>query len=112
MSKAEKPKDRIIEKSSIRENIMGKEKAYVLFYATWCPFSRRFLPIFEEYAKTNPDECLSVIVDEAPELCEEYAIEYYPTVILFEKGKVRKRADAEPGIGLDKRRLKDLTEKP
>ena len=110
MSKVEKQKMRTAKKSDLSDHIKGKEKAYVLFYATWCPFSQRFLPIFREYAKKYPEECLSIIVDEDPEVCEEYAIEYYPTVIMFKKGKVHKRLDAEPGVGLDKRQLKDLTE--
>ena len=110
MSKFEKQKMRTAKKSGLSDKVKGKEKVYVLFYATWCPFSKRFLPIFQEYAKKNPEECLSIIVDEDPEVCEEYAIEYYPTVIMFKKGKVHKRLDAEPGVGLDKRQLKDLTE--
>lgn len=46
-----------------------------------------------------------------PEGCDDYSIDYYPTVILFEKGKVKKRLDAKPGIGLNKKQLKELTEK-
>jgi len=87
----------------------SKEKAFVLFYASWCPHSQRFLPIFQEYAKTNPLECLSVVVDDKPELCDKYDIEYYPTVLLFKKGKVRKRLDATPGVGLSKSQLSELT---
>jgi thiol-disulfide isomerase/thioredoxin len=90
--------------------VEDKDKAFVLFYATWCPFSLRFLPIFEEYSKSNPKECLSVIVDEEPDVLEEYAIEYYPTVIMFKKGKVHKRLDAEPGVGLNKKQFRALTE--
>jgi thiol-disulfide isomerase/thioredoxin len=111
MSKAKKHESKTKRKSTFRENIKNKDKALVLFYATWCPFSQRFLPVFEEYSKNNPKECLSVIVDEEPDVCEEYAIEYYPTVIMFKKGKVHKRLDSEPGVGLDKKQLKDLTEK-
>ena len=110
MSKVEKQKMRTAKKSDLSDQVKEKEKAYVLFYATWCPFSQRFLPIFQEYAKKNPEECLSIIVDEDPEVCEEYAIEYYPTVIMFKKGKVHKRLDAEPGVDLDKRQLKGLIE--
>jgi len=55
-------------------------------------------------------KCVSAIVDEEPEVCEEYAIEYYPTVIMFKKRKVHKLLDAESGIGLNKRQLKELTE--
>lgn len=109
MSKAVKRKSKNEEKSIIQDEIKGKEKAFVLFYATWCPFSQRFLPIFREYAKSNPQQCLSVIVDDKPDVCEKYSIEYYPTVILFEKGKVQKRLDALPGIGLNKKQLKNLT---
>jgi thiol-disulfide isomerase/thioredoxin len=98
-------------KSSFHEKVDSKERAVVLFYATWCPFSRGFLPIFEEYSKSNPEECLSVIVDEEPDVCEEYGIEYYPTVIMFKRGKVHKRLDAEPHVGLNKKQLKDFAEK-
>jgi thiol-disulfide isomerase/thioredoxin len=98
-------------KSNFYKKVDSKDKAVVLFYATWCPFSRGFLPIFEEYEKSNPAECLRVMVDEEPDVCEEYAIEYYPTVIMFKKGKVDKRLDAEPGVGRNKKQLKDLTGK-
>jgi len=74
-------------KKNLNDKIKHRDKTIVLFYASWCPFSRRFLPI-----------------------CEEYSIEYYPTVILFRKGKVHKRLDAQPGIGLNKEQLKELTE--
>lgn len=92
--------------------LQSKDKAFVLFYATWCPFSQRFLPVFKEYAKTNPDECISVAIDFKPELCDKYGIEYYPTVLLFKKGKVKKRLDAEPGVGLTKDQLSKLTANP
>ncbi len=111
MSIAKKPRNKTQKASTFHENIDNKEKAFVLFYATWCPHSQEFLPIFKEYAKSNPKECLSVIVDEEPDVCEEYAIEYYPTVIMFKNGHVAKRLDAEPGVGLTKKQFKDLTEK-
>ena len=111
MSKAEKRESKKKGKSSFQEDINKRDTTFVLFYATWCPFSQRFLPIFEKFSKNNPKECLRIIVDEDPDLCEEYAIEYYPTVIMFKKGKVHKRLDAEPGVGLNKKQLKELTEK-
>lgn len=112
MSKARRAKSENAEKSALNDEIRQKDKAFVLFYASWCHFSQQFLPIFEEYARENPRECISVIVDDRPDICEEYSIEYYPTVILFQKGKVHKRLDARPGIGLDKKQLKELAENP
>ena len=92
------------------DEIRSKDRVYVLFYANWCPFCQRFLPVFEAYSRSNPKECFSVDVDERPDLCEEYSVEYYPTVILFKKGKVHKRLDSKPGIGLSKKQLKEFTE--
>jgi thiol-disulfide isomerase/thioredoxin len=96
-----------------QENLEGilksKEKMFVLFYASWCPFSQKFLPIFKEYARGNPQECIEVMIDFKPDLCEKYSIDYYPTVLLFKKGEVKKRLDATPGFGLTKKQLAELT---
>jgi len=110
MKRATKPKASAAENKAIIDQLRQKDKAIVLFYATWCPFSRRFLPIFEDYARSNPEECMSLIIDDRPDICEEYSIEVYPTVILFKKGIAHRRIDAEPGIGLNEKQLKDLTE--
>jgi thiol-disulfide isomerase/thioredoxin len=101
-----------IEQKNIEKTLNSMEKAFVLFYASWCPFSQRFLPIFEEFARSNPNECLSIMVDYAPELCDKYYIDYYPTVLLFKKGVVKKRLDATPGFGLTKKQLTQLTTSP
>ncbi len=109
MSKWEIRKIKNKKGSVAKEKIRSKDQVYVLFYATWCPYSRMFLPIFEEYSKANPRECLSVIVDEEPDLCEECAIEYYPTVLLFKNGQICKRLDPEPHVGLNKKQLEEFT---
>ena len=100
------------EQENIEDILKSKEKAFVLFYASWCPFSQKFLPIFKEFARGNPQECMAVMIDFKPDLCEKYSIDYYPTVLLFKKGKVEKRLDATPGFGLTKKQLADLTANP
>lgn len=95
----------------VEATLKAKPKVYALFYASWCPHSRRFLPIFKEYAKTNPDECLAVMVDFKEDLCEKYAIEYYPTVLFMKKGKVQERLDVEPGGDLTEEQLQELVSK-
>jgi thiol-disulfide isomerase/thioredoxin len=110
MSKAKRKESKAKGMSTFDENIRDLERVFVLFYATWCPFSQRFLPIFEEYSRSNPKECLRIIVDEEPDVCEEFAIEYYPTVIMFKNGKMHRRLDSEPGVGLNKKQLEDLTQ--
>ena len=112
MSKAVRGKIKKAKVPYVSDGIDQKDKAFVLFYASWCPFSQRFLPIFEEYAKSNPKECMSVVVDDRPDLCDRYEIEYYPTVILLRKGKIDKRLDAQPGVGLNKKELAELVKNP
>lgn len=110
MSKAQNNSKEDNEKMVNIKDIKNKDKSFVLFYASWCPYSQRFLPFFKEYQKNNPTNCLSIDVGDKPAVCEEYKIDYYPTVICFKKGKIEKRLDAKPGIGLNKKQLEDLTE--
>ena len=91
------------------EALKSKDRVVVLFYASWCPFSQRFLPIFENYSKGNPQMCLRVKTDDKASLCEKYSVDVVPTVILFERGKVKKRLDGVPGAGLEEKHLLNLT---
>lgn len=93
------------------EALKSKSRVFVLFYASWCPFSQRFLPIFDEYARDNPENCLRVKIDDKAKLCEKYSVDVVPTVLLFEKGKVAKRLDGIPGAGLNKEQLRNLVNK-
>jgi thioredoxin 1 len=92
----------------LEEILKSKGRVFVLFYASWCPFSQEFLPIFEKYARDNPQRCLRVKIDDKAKLCEKYAVDVVPTVLLLKKGKVAKRLDGAPGVGLDEKQLKKL----
>jgi thioredoxin 1 len=90
--------------------VKDKDKVFVLFYASWCPFSQRFLPIFKKRAESTQN-CLRVKTDNKASLCEKYSVDVVPTVLLFERGRVTKRLDGKPGAGLDEAKLiKLLTE--
>jgi len=90
------------------EVLRSKDKVVVLFYASWCPFSQRFLPIFEKYAKNNTLTCLRIVIDDKASLCEKYSVDVVPTVLLFEDGKVKKRLDGVSGAGLTEKQLTSL----
>lgn len=90
--------------------LKSQDKVLVMFYATWCPYSQRFLPVYVKCTAKNPFSCVRVVIDELPDLCEKYGIEFYPTVIFFQKGKVAKRLDATPGAGLSEAQLRKLLE--
>jgi thioredoxin-like negative regulator of GroEL len=88
--------------------LKSKNRVFVLFYASWCPFSQRFLPVFEKYAQNKAQSCLRVKIDDKASLCEKYSVEVVPTVILFENGIVSKRLDGAPGVGLSEKQLTKL----
>jgi thioredoxin 1 len=92
------------------EALKSRGRVFVLFYASWCPFSQRFLPIFEKYARENPEKCLRAKTDDKAKLCEKYSVNIVPTVLLFENGKVAKRLDGAPGAGLNEKQLKTLVD--
>ena len=90
------------------EVLKSKERVFVLFYASWCPYSKRFLPIFERFAKDATRKCVRIMIDDKASLSEKYSVEIVPTVLIFENGKVSKRLDGVPGAGLDEKQLLDL----
>jgi len=95
-----------VEKSKELAAAVGKSKAVVLFHATWCPFCRSYRPIFEEGTKGSKLAVLEAVIDdEENPLWVEQSIDLVPTVLFFEDGKVVKRLDGRPGVGLTREEL-------
>jgi thioredoxin 1 len=73
-----------------------------MFWATWCPFCRRFKPTFDKIAATKPWRFASVTLDdESNPLWDEYAVDVVPTLALFRQGNVAERVDGILGYGID-----------
>jgi len=83
-------------------------RIFVLFYASWCPYSQRFLPIFENYALGNDQQFCRVITDQVSGCEDTYDIEVVPTVIFFENGRAAKRLDGVSGSGLTEGQLESF----
>ena len=90
---------------AFKELINAKDKVAVLFYASWCPYSQDFLPIFESYAKDKENNFARILTDDEDDLVDEYEIEVVPTVVFFNKGKVSNRLDGVSGVGLGEKQL-------
>jgi len=97
-------------KNDLMSILKSNGRVFTLFYASWCPFCRTFLPIFEKHAQKNDaTRFLRVkIDDESNPLWVEYEIEVVPTVILFDGGRVTARLDGTLGRGLSEEQLKDF----
>lgn len=62
-----------------------------LFYATWCGYSKQFFPVWEQikqHVSNNPElqtHCEQYDCDKDNNICSEYGIEGFPTVVLVKK---------------------------
>ncbi len=101
----------IKDKKHFRDELAANERVCALFYASWCPYSRRFLPDFDATAHEKSSEFTSVKVDDIDDLCDEYDINVFPSVIFFERGEVLERLDGTLGRGLAGNQLSGLIEK-
>jgi len=89
--------------------VQAREPTVVMFWATWCPFSRRFNAEFEKLAASRPWRFAAVYLDdEENPLWEEYAVEVVPTLALFREGKVADRLDGILGYGIDNRMVEEF----
>lgn len=95
----------------LEDVLKSKNKVFVLFYASWCPFSQRFLPVFDKFAEGKTQSCARVKTDDKASLCEKYSVDVVPTVLFFTNGKAAKRLDGAPGVGLNEKQLKDFANK-
>ena len=97
----------VTNKHDLEIQLKKSKRVLALFYASWCPFCRRFLPSFDKnYSKHGFNSVLRVKVDDDDNpLWNEYSIGAVPTVILFEEGKVCRRLDGRFGCGLSEKQL-------
>lgn len=94
--------------ADLEEILATNDTCFILFFAPWCSFSQRFLPVFESTARSTPQKCYHMEIDEYPHLCKRYSVEVYPTVLFFKNNKVVRRLDGTRGIGLSEQQLRDL----
>ena len=101
------------DKRSLEQQLKENKRVLVLFYASWCPFCRSFLSVFDRHAaKKGGNLAIRVKVDDYDNpLWDEYRIEAVPTVILFEDGEVCIRLDGRLGLGLNEKQFTEWLER-
>jgi thiol-disulfide isomerase/thioredoxin len=90
----------IKDKQELDEIINSNKEVIILFYAGWCPFSRRFLPVFEKQANLKEAVFYQIELFNNFEVFNKYKIDVYPTLIYFKNKKIAERLDGYPGAGL------------
>ena len=101
------------DKRTLESLLKKNQKILALFYASWCPFCRSLLPVFDRNAmKEGVNLAIRVKVDDYDNpLWDEYCINVVPTVIFFENGKVCGRLDGKLGRGLSEKHLNEWLER-
>jgi thiol-disulfide isomerase/thioredoxin len=84
-----------------------KDKAIAFVYASWCPFCRKILPVFQQLAQGGRRNFL-LVEDDNESIAEKYVIDVFPTLLFFNQEKVALRLDGKPGVGLNEKQIKDF----
>ena len=85
------------------DGLANNSNSLVLFYADWCHYCSRFLPVFEESLKKINSKVLVGGVklnDDDNPLWDKYNINAVPTLIAFSNNSIKTRRDARMGVGL------------
>src|SRR3989475_5537860 len=81
--------------------VQAAEPTVVMFWATWCPFCRRFKQEFERLAPSHPWRFAAVYLDDEDKpLWDDYAGDFVPTLALFHDGKVVDRLNGVLSYGI------------
>lgn len=93
-----------------RAELNARERALVLFDADWCPFARRFRPLFEA---AEPDAIVPLVraaLSPSDRRWSEFGIDVVPTLVYYEHGEELERIDGVEGIGLSRADLDEMME--
>jgi thioredoxin 1 len=90
--------------------LLDARSILAVFYASWCPFCRSFLTVFEStmIGKTDPQGALVDVSAENNPLWEIFKVDIVPTLIGFRDGVAIARKDGAAGVGLGISDLQDV----
>jgi len=98
----------IRERGELVDLLKISDEMFILFYASWCPFSLKFLPIYEKHAGCREQRFFRMTLDGNEDVFDEHAVEVYPTLVFFKAGKIHERLNGKHLEGLKEGQLSEL----
>ena len=91
----------ILTTSTFDETVASSDQPIVVdFWAEWCGPCKLIAPILGEIAAEQPGITIAKVnVDENPDIAMRYNVMSIPTLLVFDKGDVRKRLVGAKGKG-------------
>ncbi|MBN1938255.1 MAG: hypothetical protein JW843_01615 [Candidatus Aminicenantes bacterium] len=87
---------------ALEEAIRTRDRLFVLFYASWCPFSMAFLSQYLDHAGGSELCYVRILSNDADDHVRKYGIDVYPTILYFENGKLARRLDGRYLAGISR----------
>ena len=90
-----------VDDTSFPETVASDKPVIVDFWAEWCAPCRTIAPILEEIARDHGDKVTvaKLNVDDNPMTAQQFSVFSIPTLLVFQKGEVRKRLVGAKGKG-------------
>lgn len=97
------------EEAAFQAHVRREPCTVVLFRGRQCPYSASLEQEFQAMAES--DEAWSFAVREchsgdAGEVNRRYAIDVTPTIVVYDRGREKRRLEARPAVGLPRHRVK------
>lgn len=110
--KALDPGVRILSETEMADRIRKPAPVMVVFYADWCPFSERSMPIIRDSLDEIDMEVVAANISHPKDpRWKEHSIDTVPTVAVFEQGTELRRSAARRGQRLEEDDLLSLEDK-
>lgn len=94
---------------TFERELRARDRMIVLFHASWCPYSRLFLPEFE---RAEPDANVPLaktdLAHPMDPRWDEFRILVVPTLVYFEHGEELERMEAVRHKGLTRRDMEEF----
>lgn len=90
--------------------VQNNDRVIVDVYAPWCGPCKKFAPDYEAFAAKHPEiVCLKIDGDAYPAITKKYAINGYPSFLVFKnKKKINQFTGASNSVARFEERVKEL----